>query len=147
MRLRRWWRIGLLTAASVAAAAAATVLATAVNVATGGSSPWWPAVEAQPLWWATAAAAGAGLLTWWAQQLADRGLAELVPVALRPEPWVVDRPAEVGTVAAKLRAGPGRRWGSRRPCTGRAGSARPPWRSWCGPIGGSCAGSGAGCTG
>ena len=67
-------------------------------------------MERHPLWWtagATAAVAGAGLLVWWAQRWYDRGLAELVPAVQRPEPWVVDRPAEVSQVVAALRAARG----------------------------------------
>ncbi|SCL41362.1 hypothetical protein GA0074692_6278 [Micromonospora pallida] len=70
---RQWRRIGLLVVAFSAAAAAVTMTSLAVNVATGGSSPWFPALEARPLWWVagmTTASAGAGLLGWWAQRLA-----------------------------------------------------------------------------
>ena len=40
---------------------------------------------------------------WGAQRWYDRGLAVLVPAVQRPEPWVVDRPGEVGQVVAALR--------------------------------------------
>ncbi len=47
----RWsWRFALLALAGVLAAAAGTVLAVAVSVATGGTAPWFPAVERHPLW-------------------------------------------------------------------------------------------------
>ena len=102
----RWWRLALLVLAGVVAAAAATVLAVAVNVATGGTARWFPAVERHPLWWtagATAAVAAASLLVWGAQRWYDRGLSVLVPAVQRPEPWVVDRPAEVDQIVAALR--------------------------------------------
>jgi WD40 repeat protein len=105
LRWQRWWLFGLVAAAVLLAAVAGTVLAVAVNVATGGNSPWLPAVDAHPLWWsagATVAVAGAGVLVWWAQRLVDRRLGELVPVEQRPESWVVDRPAEVSQVVAAL---------------------------------------------
>jgi WD40 repeat protein len=63
-------------------------------------------MDRHPLWWTvggTAGVAGAGLLAWWAQRRYDRGLAELVPAVQRPEPWVVDRPAEVDQIVSALR--------------------------------------------
>ena len=102
----RWWRLALLVLAGVVAAAAGTVLAVAVNVATGGTARWFPAVQRHPLWWtagATAAVAAGSLLVWGAQRWYDRGLSVLVPAVQRPEPWVVDRPGEVGQVVAALR--------------------------------------------
>ena len=102
----RWWRLALLVLAGVVAAAAATVLAVAVNVATGGTAQWFPPVERHPLWWtagATAAVAAASLLVWAAQRWYERGLSVLVPAVQRPEPWVVDRPAEVDQIVAALR--------------------------------------------
>ena len=102
----RWWRFALVAVAGVVAAAAGTVLAVAVNVATGGTARWFPAVQQHPLWWvagATVAVAGAGLLVWQAQRAYERSLAVLVPAVQRPEPWVVDRPAEVGSIVAALR--------------------------------------------
>src|SRR5207244_2038249 len=71
----RWWRVGFLAMAGVVTRVLGTLLAVAVNVATGGTSPWWPAVQSQPLWWTvglTVAAAGGWLLAWWAQRLVDR---------------------------------------------------------------------------
>src|ERR1039458_789505 len=88
------------------AAGAGVVLAVVVNVATGGTAAWFPAAGRHPLTWtagATAAVAGASLLVWGAQRWYERGLAVLVPAVQRPEPWVVDRPAEVGQVVAALR--------------------------------------------
>ncbi len=102
----RWWRLALLILAGVVAAAAATVLAVAVNVATGGTAKWFPPVERHPLWWtagATAAVAVASLLAWAAQRGYARGLSVLVPAVQRPEPWVVDRPAEMDQIVAALR--------------------------------------------
>ena len=106
----RWWRLALLVLAGVVAAAAATVLAVAVNVATGGTAKWFPPVERHPLWWtagATAAVAVASLLVWAAQRWYERGLSVLVPAVQRPEPWVVDRPAEVDQIVAALRRSAG----------------------------------------
>ena len=42
--------------------------------------------------------AGVGAQRWY-----DRGPSVLVPAVPRPEPWVVDRPGEVGQVVAALR--------------------------------------------
>ena len=106
----RWWRLALLVLAGVVAAAAATVLAVAVNVATGGTAKWFPPVERHPLWWtagATVAVAAASLLVWAAQRWYERGLSVLVPAVQRPEPWVVDRPAEVDQIVAALRRSAG----------------------------------------
>ena len=47
--------------------------------------------------------AAGSLLVWGAQRWYDRGLSVLVPAVQRPEPWVVDRPGEVGQVVAALR--------------------------------------------
>jgi WD40 repeat protein len=99
------WRLVPVAVAALAAAAAATVAAVAVNAATSGTTGWYRVVEQHPLWWtagATAAVAAAGLLAWRAQGWYDRRLAELVPAVQRPEPWVVERPAEVGQVVAAL---------------------------------------------
>jgi len=102
----RWWRLALLVLAGLVVAAAGTVLAVAVNVATGGTARWFPAVQRHPLWWtagATVAAAAGSLLVWGVQRWYNRGLSVLVPAVQRPEPWVVDRPGEVGQVVAALR--------------------------------------------
>jgi len=102
----RWRRLALLILAGVVAAVAGTVLAVAVGVATGGTARWFPAVQRHPLWWtagATAAVAAGSLLAWAAQRWYDRGLSVLVPAVQRPEPWVVDRPGEVGQIVAALR--------------------------------------------
>ena len=106
----RWRRLALLVLAGVVAAVAATVLAVAVNVATGGTAKWFPPVERHPLWWtagATVAVAAAGLLVWAAQRGYERGRSVLVPAEQRPEPWVVDRPAEVDQIVAALRRSAG----------------------------------------
>ena len=102
----RGWRLVPVAVAALAAAVAATVAAVAVNAATSGTADWYRAVERHPLWWAaaaTVAVAAAGLLVWRAQGWYDRRLAELVPAVQRPEPWVIDRPAEVSQIAAALR--------------------------------------------
>ena len=102
----RWRRLALLVLACVVLAAAGTVLAVAVNVATGGTAQWFPALQRHPRWWtagATAAVTAGSLLVWGAQRWYDRGLSVLVPAVQRREPWVVDRPAEVGQVVAALR--------------------------------------------
>ena len=81
-----------------------------MNVATGGTAKWFPPVERHPLWWtvgATAAVAAASLLAWGAQRWYERGLSVLVPAVQRPEPWVVDRPAEVDQIVAALRRSAG----------------------------------------
>jgi NB-ARC domain/WD domain, G-beta repeat len=104
----RWWRLALVAFAAVVAAVTGTVLAVAVNVATGGTAGWFPAVGRHPLRWtagATVAVAAAGLLVWQAQRWNERKLAVLVPAVQRPEPWVVDRPGEVGQIVAALRTG------------------------------------------
>ena len=104
--MARWWRLTLVVLAAALAAAAATVLAVVVNVATGGTAAWFPAVGRHPLWWtagATGAVAVAALLVWSSQRWYERGLAALIPAVQRPEPWVVDRPAEVGQIVAALR--------------------------------------------
>ena len=106
----RWWRLALPVLAGVVAAAAATVLAVAVNVATGGTAKWFPPVEQHPLWWtagATAAVAAAGLLGWAAQQWYQRDCSVLIPAVQQPEPWVVDRPAEVDQIVAALQGSAG----------------------------------------
>ena len=92
-------------ASVLAAAFAATLVAIAVNVATGGTAPWFPAVEQRPLWWAgagTAMVAMAGLTGTWTQRNIDRPLA-VVPAEQRPEPWIVERPREVDRIVDALR--------------------------------------------
>ena len=54
-----------------------------------------------------AAVAVASLLVWAAQRWYERGLSVLVPAVQRPEPWVVDRPAEVDQIVAALRRSAG----------------------------------------
>ena len=120
----RGWRLALVIVTGLAAAAAATVMSVALNVATGGSARWFPGMDRYPLWWTaggTAAVAVAGLLVWWAQRRYDRGLAELVPALQRPEPWVVDRPAEVSQVVAALRRQGARTAGIATAVTGAGG--------------------------
>ncbi|MEU7908539.1 NB-ARC domain-containing protein, partial [Actinoplanes sp. NPDC049118] len=89
----------------IAAASAATLVAVAVNVATGGSAPWFPAVEQRPLWWAgfgTAGTAVAGLAGSWAQRLIEHQL-PMVPAEQRPESWIIERPVEVDRIVEGLR--------------------------------------------
>ena len=103
--MRGWW-LAMVVVAGLMGAAAAAMMSVALNVATGGSARWFPGMDRHPLWWTlggTAGVAGAGLLAWWAQRRYDEGLAELVPAVQRPEPWVVDRPAEVSQVVAALK--------------------------------------------
>ncbi|MEJ2855066.1 MULTISPECIES: NB-ARC domain-containing protein [unclassified Saccharothrix] len=105
MTLRRWWLVGRLAAVGLAAATAASFVAVAVNVATGGSGPWLPMVEAHPLRWmvaGTVAVALTGVTAWWVHRQVDGQWTEVVPVDQRPEPWVVDRPVEVGQVVSAL---------------------------------------------
>jgi hypothetical protein len=107
-RSGRGWRLAPVVVAGALAAVAGTVLAVALNVATGGTARWFPSMERYALWWtggATAGVAGAGFLVWWAQRRYDQGLAELIPAVQRPEPWVVDRHAEVNQIVAALRRG------------------------------------------
>jgi WD40 repeat protein len=102
------WRVGLVAGVGLLAAVAATLLAVAVNAVTGGTAPWFPAMEHHPLWWtsgATVGIAGAGLLVWWVRRWYDRGLKVLVPAVQRPESWVVGRPAEVNQIVTALRDG------------------------------------------
>ncbi|MFE2754550.1 hypothetical protein ACFXGA_21380 [Actinosynnema sp. NPDC059335] len=70
------------------AAAATTLVSVSVNVATGGSRPWLPAIEARPLWWVgvgTAVVAIAGPAGWWAQaRAADAGDGWWGPADRRP---------------------------------------------------------------
>jgi hypothetical protein len=102
----RWWRLALVVTAGLAATAVVTAVAVAVNALTAGTAGWYRVVERHPLWWtvgATAAAAVTALVVWRVQAWYERRLAELVPTVQRPEPWVVDRPAEVAQVVAALR--------------------------------------------
>ncbi len=107
MQQWRWVFLGL---SAIAAASTAALVAVAVNVATGGSAPWFPAVERQPLWWAvagTAAMAVAGLVGTWSQRLIDRQL-PVVPAEQRPESWIIERPSEVDQIVDGLRRRRGR---------------------------------------
>jgi WD40 repeat protein len=102
----RWWRLALLILAALLAAGAGTVLAVVVNVATGGKGPWFLPVKGHLLWWTAGATVGvavAGLLVWAAQRWYERERSVLVPAVQRPEPWVVDRPAEVDQIVVALR--------------------------------------------
>jgi WD40 repeat protein len=106
-----WRRLVLVASAGTAVAVSGTVLAVAVNVATGGTATWFRAAQSHPLWWtagATACVACSGLLLWQAQRRYERSLAAVIPAVQLPEPWVVDRPDEVGEVIAALRRGDGR---------------------------------------
>ncbi|HET6711257.1 NACHT domain-containing protein [Amycolatopsis sp.] len=71
--VRRWL---VLIAAALLGSAAAAIVAVAINVATGGESPWFPAVERHPLWWiagGSLAGAAAAHLFWQAQRWAEGG--------------------------------------------------------------------------
>jgi WD40 repeat protein len=101
----RRWRWMFVVASVLAAACAATFVAVAVNVATGGTAPWFPAVERHPLGWAaagTALVALAGLVGTWTQRRIDGPLA-VVPAEQRPESWIVERPLEVDQIVDALR--------------------------------------------
>jgi WD40 repeat protein len=102
----RWGRLALIIVTVELAAVAGTVVSYAVNQLTPGTAGWLQGVGRHPLLsvaLATGAVGVAGLLAWAAQRWYDRGLAELVPAVQRPEPWVVDRPAEVTKVVTALR--------------------------------------------
>jgi hypothetical protein len=104
--VRAQWRLVPVAGAGLLTAASGALLAIAVNAATGAPVRWFPAVERHPLWWtagATFGVAGAGLLAWAAERWYESGLRELVPARQRPEPWVVDRPAEVNQIVAAVR--------------------------------------------
>ncbi len=107
----RWWRLAPLVLAGVVTAVAAAVLTVAGNVLTGATAPkGFPGLQRHPLWWtagATAAVAVAWLLAWAAPRWYERRLSRLVPAVQRPEPWVVDRPAEVAQIVAALRRSAG----------------------------------------
>jgi Leishmanolysin len=106
----RSWRLVTVTGSAVVAAVAAAVASIALNVATGGKAPRFPSVDQHYLWWlagSTGAVAASGLLGWWTQRRYERGLVALVPVAQRPESWVVDRPVEVDRIVGALRRGRG----------------------------------------
>src|SRR5690348_11945630 len=98
----RWSRRALLVLASVVTAVAAAVLTVAGSVLTGGKAPkGFPDLQRHPLWWtagATAVVAAAWLLAWAAPRWYEGGLSRLVPAVQQPEPWVVDRPAEVDQI-------------------------------------------------
>ena len=101
----RWGRLTLIIVTVELAAVAGTAVSYAVNQLTPGAAGWLQSAGRHPLLsvtLATGAVGIAGLLAWAAQRWYDRGLAELVPAVQRPEPWVVDRPAEVGQVVAAL---------------------------------------------
>lgn len=73
--MRRWL---VLIVAALLVSASAAIVAVAINVATGGESPWFPAVESHPLWWTAGgslAGAAAAVLVWraqhWAEGLSD----------------------------------------------------------------------------
>jgi WD40 repeat protein len=100
-----WRRLMVVGAAVLAATAAGGVLAVALTVATGGAARWFPSMDRFALWWAAgsaAAVAGTGLLVWRVQAWYERKSEELVPAVRLPDPWVVDRPAEVNQVVTAL---------------------------------------------
>ncbi|MEU4692224.1 NB-ARC domain-containing protein [Actinoplanes sp. NPDC023714] len=80
----------------------------ALNVATGGDAPWFPTMDQHPLRWLAVSVpslALGGWLIWWAQRRYEDQRATLIPAAQRPEPWMVDRPRELGAVVRALRRG------------------------------------------
>ncbi|WP_410790641.1 NB-ARC domain-containing protein [Kribbella sp. C-35] len=98
-------RTVLLITASVVALAG-TGLTVAANVATGGSAEWFPPIDRHPLWWVagtTLVVAASGLFLWQVQRAYERGLSMRIPVAQRPESWMVDRPVEVTQIVRALR--------------------------------------------
>ena len=107
----RWWRLAPVVLAGIVTAVAAAVLTVAVNVLTSSKAPkGFPGLQRHPLWWtvgAAAAVAVAWLLAWAAPRWYERRLSRLVPAVQRPEPWVVDRPAEVDQIVAALRRSAG----------------------------------------
>ncbi|NUT97641.1 MAG: NACHT domain-containing protein [Saccharothrix sp.] len=69
--VRRWL---VLIVAALLGSASAAIVAVAINVATGGESPWFPAVESHPLRWTAGGsllAAAAAILFWHAQRRAE----------------------------------------------------------------------------
>ena len=98
-------RINTLMAVTVVAGNGAAV---AINTLTAGTRPWPGGLELireYPFWWSaglTVAMVVAGAALRRAERAADHRLAELVPPIERPEPWVVDRPAQVREVVAVL---------------------------------------------
>lgn len=106
---RRWWLIVLVLASLLVAGAATTVTALAINAATGSALPWLPIVAVHPIQSmvvGTVLTALSGAAVWQAQRLVDRERQRRVPPEQCPEPWVVDRPSEIGQVVAALRARP-----------------------------------------
>jgi WD40 repeat protein len=89
----------------------ANVTAVAVNAATNVPGGWpggLEAVRAHPFRWSaglTVAAVLVGVGLWWVSERSARRSEALVPAAEHPEAWVVDRPAELGTLVAAVRAG------------------------------------------
>lgn len=67
--MRRW----LVMIVTVLVGSAATiVVGVAINVTTGGTSPWLPAIEQDPLWWMLGGAIAAAVLAWQAQPWAEQ---------------------------------------------------------------------------
>ncbi|HTJ34039.1 MAG TPA: NB-ARC domain-containing protein [Dactylosporangium sp.] len=100
------WRLGMLVVSAVIGAAAAALASIAANAATGSEVPWFPSMQRYALWWlalSACAVAGSAVLAWWVQRRYEQGVLALVPVAQRPESWMVDRPAEVARIVAALR--------------------------------------------
>src|SRR5512141_1463792 len=129
----RWLRLLLVLAAALLAAVMGTVLAAELNLATGGTAQPFPSVRVgwvrtpsrlggDPWWWTVGATVGvavAGLGLWGAQRGYEGQAARLralVPAGQLPEPWMVQRPTEVGLVVSAVLAGggPGRRAGGLR---------------------------------
>ncbi|MEV0731570.1 NB-ARC domain-containing protein [Polymorphospora sp. NPDC050346] len=108
--LRRTLRLVVMVGSGIVGALAASVAGVAGGAATGGEVPWFPTMEQHPLWWlagSTIAVAASGSFGWWAQRWYERVLVDSVPVALRPESWMVDRPAELTEIVQALRGSGG----------------------------------------
>src|SRR4051794_36595597 len=103
--VRRRARNLLVVIAALLGAASAALASVAANAATNSEVPWWPSwlpsMADNYLWWLTGsilAVAGSAWFGVWAQRRYEGVLSELVPAPQRREPWVVDRPAEVGRI-------------------------------------------------
>jgi WD40 repeat protein len=99
----RWWRI-LPTSLAAAAVLAAAVLGIATNRATADDAIL-PGMRDHPIGWmlgATAVAVVIAVLSLTAQRRYERGLAERIPAAQRPEPWMVVRSGELALIRRAL---------------------------------------------
>jgi WD40 repeat protein len=105
VKVQRLARNAWLTGALTLGASAVVLTGVVVNAATGSPVNWLPSMNEHPLRWLAATipvTVVSGLFGLWAQRRYDRTLAEVVPVAQRPESWVVDRPEKVREIARAL---------------------------------------------